>query len=115
MTPLLAVMLAIVSTDATAHEQRLLLSIAWHESGMRWDVGQCDVTGDRGRALGFWQTHTRDRSVCEDFRYAARVALRRVRASLAACSHLPMAERLAVYTSGSCDRGREASRRRWVD
>ncbi len=106
-------------TDATPHEARLLLSIAAHESGFRRDVVQCLVLGDGGRAFGAWQIHPRSpqerRAACA-LGPAARLALARVRESLAACAHLPAPERLAVFASGSCSNrgGRAASRKRWV-
>jgi hypothetical protein len=115
MNLFLVALLSVAGVTDDAHEQRLLLSIAWHESGWRWDVAQCDVKGDNGRALGMWQVHTTDTRVCSDFRYAAEVALRRVRMSLDKCSYLPRAERLSLYTSGSCSRGHAASRVRWVE
>ncbi len=47
-----------------------------------------------------------DRSKC------FRVALRLARMSFAACSKLPVQDRLSMYASGSCDAGSQASRRR---
>lgn len=48
----------------------------------------------------------------EDRELCFTAGMRIIRKSLFACKHLPLLERLSVYTSGSCDSGRESSRRR---
>lgn len=112
---------AIVSTSATSHEARVLMRVAALESGYRADVADCRVTGDAGRAVGPWQHLTRSPAeraeLCASVERAAAVALVDVRRSVAACRHLPAAERLAVYARGRCDSaaGRRLSRARWVE
>jgi len=109
---------AVASTTATPHEAALLISIAHHESGGRPEVWDCRIRGDAGRARGAWQIHPRSRDeyrvACGSLEEQAALALVRVRESLAACSHLPEPERLSMFASGDCVRGRAASRRRWV-
>ena len=46
----------------------------------------------------------RDRKIC--FRAAVRI----IRSSFGQCRHLPMEDRLAIYTSGDCDKGHASSR-----
>lgn len=117
----LDVAVSILATDATAHEARILMRVAALESGFRQDVADCRVTGDGGRAVGPWQHLTRSAAeraeVCSDLGVAARVALVDVRRSVAACRHLPAAERLAVYARGRCSsvEGRRLSRERWAE
>ncbi len=109
---------AISSVTDDAHEQRLLASIAFHESGFRPEVGSCRVKGDAGRALGLWQVHARSAyeraSICSSLRASAYWAHRRVRESIVRCNYLPARYELAAYVSGRCDRGHAAALRRWV-
>lgn len=104
--------LAIYMTGATPHEQRLLMSIARHESGLRHDVVTCRVLGDGGRARGAFQIHPRSaserRDAC-DVVTAPVIALARVRESLAACGDL------TGYVSGRCGVGVLAAKVRWVE
>jgi hypothetical protein len=109
---------AIVDVTADEREQRLLLSIARHEGSFDPRVTRCERKGDRGAAVTAWQMHLFGPArslVCRDVTQAARHALWMVRASLRECAHLPERERLSLFTSGSCDRGHVASRRRWVE
>lgn len=108
---------AIEQVTLDRHEQRLLMSIAAHESHYRPDVGTCERKGDHGRAVTLWQMQVwgkARRRVCRSLVEGAREALYMVRVSLHECRELPERERLAFYASGRCDRGRIASRRRWV-
>lgn len=98
----------------------LLAAIAYRESQYRPDVETCKVTGDSGKALGLWQTHSSDK-VCRDRREAARVALRMIHRSLDACQRLNPADRLGMYTHGRCVPNNWHSRDRfrlvnnWID
>jgi hypothetical protein len=47
---------AIDSAARTRHERALLLSVAWHESRFASSVQACRTTGDKGRAVGLWQS-----------------------------------------------------------
>lgn len=100
--------------DARARTAVLLGSIAASESFLRADVDTCRTRGDGGRSVTVFQLQRAPRSVCTDREEAVRLALARVRESLSACRALPVAERLALYTSGRCDRGQRASRMRWA-
>ena len=92
----------------------LLASIASYESGgYRADVVFCRVSGDHDKAWGLFQSHAPREAVCRSLQDAARIALGQVRDSLERCASNPEATRLAAYTSGSCDRGWLAARRRW--
>lgn len=98
-------------------EQRLLMVTATEESAWDPKVLSCERKGDSGKSVTAFQVQvfgSLRREVCASPESAARVALEMLRASQAACAHLPEAERLAFYASGSCDRGRQISRRRWV-
>jgi hypothetical protein len=98
----------------------LLAAIAYRESQFRHDVETCKVTGDGGKALGLWQTHSSD-AVCRNRAEAARVALRMVRRSLDVCQRLSPVDRLGMYTHGRCVRNNWHSRDRfklvnsWLD
>ena len=60
-----------------------LLSVAYHESGLREDVQDCTVRGDKGRSISLYQLHvgparhghTAD-EICSDNLLATRLALR---------------------------------------
>lgn len=100
----------------------LLVSIAWHESGLQKDVdlGPCapkrlKIGGcDGGRAKSLWQIQGRDEETKTRVD-AARMALRIARVSLSACKKLPVEERLAIYASGTCvnKMGQKRSREIW--
>ncbi len=114
----LATAAAAVTEDL--QEQLLLVVIPRWESSYRRDVAECRRKGPQGE-LGAWQILPRSdderRRLCTSLEGDARVALERIRESLAACPELPPAERLAVYTRGRCSsaEGRRLSRIRWVD
>lgn len=110
----------IADVARTRVEAALLVGIAWHESGLAPDVdagrcyhgpgyeGRCD--GDR--AASIFQLQTGDAEARERWRTsrhdAAREALRRALGSRSACvpRGLPA---LALYASGSCERGHRAA------
>lgn len=101
---------AIASETPDDAEQSTLLTIAGVESGYRIDVATCRTRGDGGRALGPFQVHARSpgekHAICTDLRAATRIALERVRESIASCGDL------TGYVSGRCGVGRlEAMRR----
>lgn len=103
---------AIYFTDATPHEARLLMSVAKHESHFSRAVLLCHVRGDHGRSLGAYQLQPRNdrerRDACDVTR-ASRLALARVRESIATCGDL------TGYVSGRCGVGKRAARERWVE
>lgn len=110
---------AVLAVTDDAHEQALLMHIPALESGYRADVVDCRRRGPQGE-LTAWQILPRSAAerarLCVSLEEDARVAVERVRESLRACWWLPPAERLAVYTRGSCSssEGRRLSRQRWV-
>ena len=89
----------------------LLVAVAALESGLRLDVDTGTRRGPAGEC-GLWQTMPVAGRCPETRRAAAALALERMRASFAACHAAPVAERLAVYASGSCSRGLAESRAR---
>jgi hypothetical protein len=90
----------------------VLLAIAYKESAFDARVDRWEKRGPAGEC-GLWQIMPAARTPCRhDRRADAAHALELVRASFAACSRNAPDERLAVYTSGACDRGLEASRER---
>ena len=112
---------------ATAHEARLLMSIARWESHYREDVADCRTPGGKCNADGWdcdqgpFQHHTESAAerveVCGSLEGAVRVAVRDVRRSFAVARELPEPERLSVYVGGPRwrdERSRRMSRTRWV-
>lgn len=99
--------------DGRAKTAVLLASIAAAESFLRADVDACKVRGDGGKSTTVFQLQNAPKAVCQHREEAVRVALARVRQSFAACKGAPLEERLALYTSGRCDRGQRAARFRW--
>lgn len=97
---------------------RLLLAIAWHESGFMRDadVGPCDQKGarcDHGRSFCMAQIQVGTGKTAEgwtgqdlfqDRTKCFRAALHLVRKSFHACEAQPEVYRLAAYASGMCDR-----------
>ena len=79
---------------------------AWHES--RFDAAS---THDHGQGLGLFGTHhaTLGHHVSEDATGQTFEAVGLFRRSLAQCASHPLAERLAGYASGYCDRRTELS------
>ncbi len=69
------------------------------------DDGSYRFTRNPGEGYG-GEDLVKDRRAC------LRVGLRLIRSSLNACRYLPVHERLSAYASGSCDRGKQASRTR---
>jgi len=92
----------------------LLVAVAFTEG--RFDP---HAVGDHGRAHGAWQVHASEYApeaaspaFLDDVGLQARVALRMLRTSLKACRARDADARLSWYTSGTCDRGGNASRYR---
>lgn len=113
--------LARVIAQATPddRERLILVRVARYESSYREDVSRCAVLGPQGE-VGTWQILARSPAeraeVCGSLEGSARVALSRIRASIAACSHLPPLEQGAEYCRGRCSsaEGRRLSRVRWA-
>lgn len=105
----LAQAIASVTDDVT--EQDTLARIARWESGYRIDIATCHVNGDHGGAFGPFQVHPRSPeerdAVCTHLTEAVRVALDRVRESVAACGDL------TGYVSGRCGVAVAEARLRW--
>lgn len=109
---------SILSSGADEQEARQLMKLAQNESGFARDVATCKRRGKDGE-VGPWQelpSWGTVAVVCASLEGAARVALLRVRQSIAACRHLPPEDRLAGYTRGRCDSpiGRYLSRVRYT-
>ncbi len=96
----------------------MLVAVSWLESGWAPDVdsGSCfrghngrSSRCDSGRAFSVYQVQVADPVLRElvrtDRREATRVALARIRRSIAACSRFGDLARLNAYASGRCDRG----------
>lgn len=90
----------------------LMAAIASIESSYRDDVDRLEARGRLGE-VGIMQVLLRRGERCWDRRTCLEIGRERVRESLAACRRLAERERLAVYASGSCGRGRAAARARW--
>lgn len=102
--------------DGPERTAALLVSLAAHESSFDPRAVHPDTGGD---SLGLMQINasnlhrlglTRERLF--DAETNVRAALRLLSESMRACSRRPSWARLALYASGSCDRGGEASRHR---
>lgn len=89
----------------------VMAAVAWRESAFSRDVDELRRRGAAGEC-GLWQVMPVAGRCPPDRATAARIALERMHRSFAACASSPLDERLAVYTSGSCTRGLEASRAR---
>lgn len=109
----LAIAGAIAGTDATAHESRLLMSIAWHESRLSMRVARC-ARGTTWGGRGTWQVMPRKASgyaaSCGELSAQAALALERVRESVDVDGTL---RTYACGTSRSANCTRLA-RARWV-
>lgn len=77
------------------------IAVAWFESRF-----QQDAVGDHGAAHGLYQVHAPLAATVKQQTIAAN---RMMRESMRACRALPLEHRLALYASGSCDRGRKQS------
>jgi hypothetical protein len=71
----------------------------------------CTEGGDSSRSWTAWQLQGDKARLCTPD--APRVALDRLRASLAECRELPAEWRLSRYASGTCSRGHQESAARW--
>ena len=99
-------------------QQRTLARIAWLESAFRRAVARCEIKGDRGASLGAFQVKPIDRGddkrACSgDLRDQARLAKSYVDRSAEACPGNVGADRLSMYTSGTCVRGLPQAKHRW--
>jgi hypothetical protein len=92
----------------TRHESRwdrdVDLGLSRGDNGASWCLGQINL-GPRGRING-WS----GQDLVEDRERCLRVTFQLARRSFGMCKRLLVAERLAAYASGSCDRGRKVSR-----
>lgn len=104
----------------------MLLSTALYESGFRRDVDLGigpRARGDGGRSCTAWQFNlgdkgkTREGWTCAemyaDRTLAVRAALTHLRSAMGACRHLPVEDRLSMYTHGMCVAGDEHARKRY--
>ena len=110
---------AIVAVTDDAQEQRQLAKLARFESNYRRDVGECRRKGGAGEVTSFQILARSDAErarLCISLEGDARIALARIRESVAACRALPVEERLSVYARGSCHsvEGRRLSRVRYA-
>lgn len=110
---------AIVAVTDDPQEQRQLAKIARFESSFRRDVAECRKKGAAGEVSAFQILARSDAErarLCISLEGDARVALGRIRESIAACRSLPVEERLAVYCRGRCTSvdGRRLSRVRFA-
>jgi hypothetical protein len=81
---------------------------AVHESALSTEC----LAGDGGKSRGPWQLQGASSAVACDAMQAAPVWLAMAQRSIADCATLPVAERMAELTSGSCARGRQLARLR---
>ena len=105
--------------DATASydEQAMLVTIARWETGFQPRYVYCSKRSSVG-ASGPFQVIPRSVAerdlLCKDMMLSAKIALQRVSESRKFCTHLPVREQLAQYTTGRCDElGKRMSRLRW--
>lgn len=98
----------------------LLLSVAYHESGFRRDVGTGELRGDHGRSCSYFQFNIGTGTnlaghTCDDLlashEVAARDALKLVRVAMRTCIRLSVPNRLSMYVSGRCVPHRQAKAR----
>lgn len=89
----------------------LLVSVAWHESRLK-----PDAVSKNGQWLCLYQLdkrHLEDpKKALGDPETCTRAAMKILRESLAKCAKRPHGEQLAMFMSGSCDKGLPESRYR---
>ncbi len=101
----------------------LMLSVAYFESGFRRDVDIGEGKFARGGGMDSCLVQIRvgagrtpegwdHRDLVEDRTKCFRAGLRIMRSSFATCRSSPVPDRLAIFTSGACDRGLAQSRAR---
>jgi hypothetical protein len=92
----------------------LLLAIAYYESGgFARDVDDGRRLGDSGRSQCLMQVQLREGEALPNRTACIRVALARVRESLALCSRMQRADRLGGYVRGHCRAEDPQARLRW--
>lgn len=112
---------AIVSITDDIQEAETLIRIArWESGGFRKDIATCKVKGDHGQAMGLFQVHPFTSSqvidcCSSDYKDQARVALERVRDSVAICRMHGYrgSDLLGQYTSGRCSSHNVSAYLRW--
>jgi len=89
----------------------LLVSVAWYESRLKPNAKSAN-----GQFLCLYQVDRRHlpdpQKALDDPEVCTRAALKILKGSLAKCTARPFDERLAMFMSGSCDRGLAESRYR---
>lgn len=111
--------LATAISDATDEpmEQDILVRIAYFESGFRRSVARCTVKGDKGKSLGIFQIQPQSKhdlsKACGTIADQTELALVYVHRSFAACPGNVGADLLAMYVSGTCQRGLKQAKHRW--
>lgn len=98
--------------DGGARTALLMASIQSFESFYRADVDDFTKLGDHGRSRGLMQVQLEGNERCDTRLECLRIGRERIRRSLEACRARGLDSRLALYASGSCSRGGEASRHR---
>lgn len=108
---------AIATATDDVREQDLLVGVARWESFFRVDVATCKRKGSAGEVTAWQIRRKRGDDLCRTYEADAKVALGRIRESLAECAAYPEETRLASYATGNCasKTGQRLSRMRWVD
>jgi len=98
--------------------QDTLALIARYESGFARDVARCERRGDRGKSRGVFQLQPiergDERAACGDLPAQARLAKTYIERSALACPGNVGADKLAMFTSGTCAKGIPQAIRRWA-
>lgn len=112
----LAVGITRANSDIT--RQIVLARIARFESGFDPRVGRCEIKGKDGE-LGYFQIkpiRPRDAKLaCGTTIQQAALANEYVERSIAACPNNSEADSLAMYVSGTCQKGIVQAKHRWVN
>ncbi len=89
----------------------LLVSLAWHESHLK-----PDAKSRNGQWLCLYQIHRKHladpKLTLADPEVCTREAVALLRASIQGCARRPPGERLAMFVSGTCEKGLAQSRQR---
>ena len=89
----------------------LLVSIAWYESRLK-----PNTRSKNGQWFCLYQVHKRylpdPQKALDDPEVCTRAAIKIIRASLQTCAKRPLDDRLALFMSGTCDKGLPESRYR---
>lgn len=104
------------STD-DLRRQEVLARLAWFEGGYWMSVANCKVKGDKGQSHGLFQIKPRTprerKMACGTLTEQIALANEFLDRSANACPQNSGADTLAMYVSGTCQKGIKQAKHRW--